>query len=342
MIKGKLIHVVAGFSLHKLDIHLRKLKLATTFLFLISITANAAIYQLPPNGDDIIGNPPHTEMVQPNDNADKIMQRYELSYHELVEANPRLRFSHLRAGATIVIPDQYVLPEFRKGVVINIPELRLYYFMPDGQHVFTAPVGLGRADWRTPTMVAKIIKKEANPTWHVPGSIAEYALESKGKVLPDEIPPGPDNPLGNYAIYLSKNGYLMHGTNDPNSVGKYYSSGCMRFSASSIEFLFNNITVGTPIYIIHDTNKAGWFNNTLFLEAHVPVDYNSWQETDSDKKDVEASIQAATRTKPASIDWNRVRLVTEEHYGMPEPIGSYSATDTNSTDNTKNIHSITF
>jgi L,D-transpeptidase ErfK/SrfK len=325
---------------------LRRLKTCSYACLFISFTANAAIYQLPANGDAVIGNPAETIKILPNDNADKIMQRYEISYHELLEANPRIKLNRLRAGADITIPTQFVLPEYRKGIVVNIPELRLYYFMPDGQHVFTTTVGLGRADWRTPTMITKVAKKEADPTWHVPDSIAEYTLKTKGKVLPEEIPGNdPENPLGKYAIYLTKNGYLMHGTNDPRSVGKYFSSGCMRFSDSAIEFLYNNVTVGTPVYIVHDTYKAGWDNNTLYLEAHVPVDFNEWDENSLDKKELITAIQEATRTKNAIIDWNKVKLAIEEHNGMPEPIGSYSAvTDktTTSTDNTKNIHSIDF
>lgn len=299
--------------------------LSRTLLFLILVnlflTAQAAFYEMPAPGNDVIGEI-RVIHVQKGDSANKLMREYELSYHELLEANPKVRFSNLHEGATIVIPTQFILPKYRKGIVINIPELRLYYFTPDGQYVFTTPVGLGRSGWRTPTMTTYVIKKEEQPVWHVPKEIAEY-VESKGRVLPDEIPPGPDNPLGDYALYLSYWGYLIHGTNDPDSVGKYYSSGCIRLRPDAIATLFSQVDVGTIVHIVHASNKAGWLNSVLYLEEHVPVSYND-QETkaDDNQEGLQQVIDEATKNRPINIDWQRVSELAKEQTGIPEPIST--------------------
>ena len=141
---------------------MRKFLLLVSTFAIYSITAQAAIYEMPAPGNDIIGQT-ITAHVQRGDTMDKLTRRYEVSYHELLEANPKLNPRRLRIGDILIIPSEYILPTYRKGIVINISEPRLYYFYPDGKHVFTTPVGLGRSSWRTPTMKTRVIKKEKNP-----------------------------------------------------------------------------------------------------------------------------------------------------------------------------------
>lgn len=285
----------------------------------ISITARAALYPMPSSGNDIIGEVKVIH-IQRDDNVNALMRKYEVSYHELLEANPKVRFSNLQKGEEIIIPTQFILPKYRKGIVINIPELRLYYFTPDGQSVFTTSVGLGRSGWRTPTMTTYIIKKEKNPVWHVPKDIAEYA-ESMGQDLPDEVPPGANNPLGDYALHLSYSGYLLHGTNDPDSVGRYASSGCIRLSAEAIATLFSEVNVGDIVHIIHVSDKVGWSNNVLYLEKHVPVSYDNQEEQREEKQsELKNVIREATKNRPESIDWQKVDDIANQQTGIPEPI----------------------
>lgn len=301
----------------------RFFSLAPIILCLWSINIFGALYHMPAPGDDIVGNS-YTIKINRGDSVTSVRKRYEVSYHELVEANPRINFNRLRKGQTLVIPVQYILPPYRTGIVINIPELRLYYFTPDGKFVYTYPIGLGRFDWRTPTATAKVVKKEVYPTWHVPDSIRDYALQKYDKLLPENIPPGPDNPLGKYALYLSKTGYMIHGTNDPLAVGTYISSGCMRMDDDPIETLYENVTIGTPVHIIHHPNKAGWLNNTLFLETHLPVSgYDDDEPPLSDRRPEEA-IEYATKYHPANINWNSVTQVTKSHLGIPQAVGQSS------------------
>ncbi|KPJ67931.1 MAG: hypothetical protein AMJ43_02775 [Coxiella sp. DG_40] len=277
--------------------------------------AKGAIYPMPTSGNDIIGHN-ETIYIEANDTLDKLAKEYEVSYHELLEANPEINPKNLIPGTKVLIPTQFILPKYRKGIVINIPELRLYYFMPDREHVFTTPVGLGRDSWRTPTMLTGVIKKEANPTWHVPKTILKHEAKN-GHQIPNEVPPGdPDNPLGNYVLYLGgKGGYLIHGNNEPDTIGKYYSSGCIRLYNSAMETLYSMVAVGTLVRIIHDPDKVGWLNGELYLESHQSVSGN---ESD---RDIQTQIQKLIEQQPINIDWNQVNLVNREKLGIPKLIG---------------------
>lgn len=172
----------------------------------------ASEYTMPPIGDDIIGQN-YTITVQIKDSLTAIREKHDVSYEELIEANPAINFYKLKVGQKVIIPKQFILPKFRRGIVINIPELRLYYFTPDGKNVYTFPIGLGREGWRTPIAAAQVVSKNEDPVWYVPKSIRDYVLNKTGEELPTSVPPGPKNPLGKYALYLSLNGYLIHGTN---------------------------------------------------------------------------------------------------------------------------------
>lgn len=280
-----------------------------------------AVYHMPNPGDDIVGQSFITK-AKPGDTLTKIRQRYSLSLEELVQANPRVNFNHFRVGQKINIPEQLILPKYRHGIVINTAELRLYYFTPDRQYVYTFPVGLGREDWRTPAISAKVIRKEAEPTWNPPESVREYMYFTHDKLFPESVPPGPENPLGHYAIYLSMNGYLIHGTNDPDTVGTFASSGCMRLMAEAIETLYNDVAVGTSVFIIHHPNKAGWMGNKLYLESQKPVSQYD-EPSPLDAMDVDTAIEDALKERGtrAQINWDLVRQLADKQDGIPRQIG---------------------
>lgn len=288
--------------------------------FFCATAANAAVYPMPRDEDDIVGKM-QTVKVESGDNSTTIRQRNEISYHELLEANQNVNFNKLRVGQEITIPSVYVLPPYRSGIVVNTAELRLYYFTPDGRYVFTYPVGLGRQNWRTPTTITKVVNKVADPTWYVPDSIRNYMFKKTGKLLPDFIPPGPDNPLGKYALYLAKRGYLIHGTTQPDSVGTYASSGCMRMSADAIETLYNYVPIGAPVYIIHHTNKAGWQGNTLYLESHTPIGDLREKHSVLNHVPPEDALKNATARYVATVDWDKVKAAVNIEDGIPKPVG---------------------
>ena len=299
---------------------IRFITIVISGLFFTTITL-AGEYDMPPVGDDIVGQN-YSITVQKGDSLTTIRKQNEVSYNELLEANPNINFYKLKVGQKILIPKQFILPKFRKGIVINIPELRLYYFDPDGSHVHTFPVGLGRMNWRTPIAAATVVRKEEDPTWYVPNSIRNYVFNKTGEMLPDAVPPGPKNPLGKYALYLSKNGYLIHGTNAPHSVGTFISSGCMRLLREPIELLYQEAQVGTPVHIINYPNKAGWRGDKLYLESHKPVDgYSHKPSSPLNNPDVQTAIYEAIHLRPAQINWSSVSKNVREHLGIPEPIG---------------------
>lgn len=287
---------------------------------LAPFVAFSAIYPLPAPGNDIIGHV-FTVKAKTGDTMSSLGLRYGMSLHEMTEANPGTDINtKLRAGKKVVIPAQFILPSFRAGIVINMAELRLYYFPPTGKYVLTYPVAMGRDEWRTPTIATKVVSKEKDPVWRVPESIRAYTLETKGEILPEEVPPGPENPLGHYALHLGAPGYLIHGNNAPASIGKFVSSGCIRMKNKDVETLFDIVPIGTPVYIIHYPYKAGWFNGQLFVEAQVPVELQE-NGNDLNQTSIQEVITAVLRITPGNVDWAAVESAAKKHLGVPVAVG---------------------
>ncbi len=287
-----------------------------------------AVYPMPPQGNDIVGD---VLVVRPEhgDTLFTIGNRYGVGMHEMLEANPNLGIDEhsaanpIRGWSKVTVKTQYILPPIRRGIVINMPELRLYYFTPDHQFVYTYPVGLGRDEWRTPLFESKVAAKETDPTWHPPASIRRHVLEETGDSLPDAVPPGPDNPLGPYALRLSAKGYLIHGTNQPFSIGKYISSGCIRLHNEDIEELFHIVPTGTPVTIINYPYKAGWRQGSFYLQAQIPMELGEKWPSQLSPDSVKTVIVQALKSHRAHIDWSKVDEVLEKHTGIPQLIGNY-------------------
>jgi L,D-transpeptidase ErfK/SrfK len=301
-------------------------KLFFLTIFLISVvirSTQASFFDPPASGNDLIGEV-HKVKVNHGDTANDLRLKYELTEEQLLIYNPELGDGVVTTDNDLTLATRYILPEYRSGIVINIPELRLYYFPPNKRGlIFTAPVCLGRDGWRTPTTNTTIYKKAKNPDWYVPPSIkAAYTLKKKGEVLPNKIPGGSSiNPLGNYALYLNNpRGYLIHGTIDPESIGRYLSSGCVRMQNSTIATLYKLAPVGIAVHIIHHHAKAGWEGNTLYLEVHQPIDIYE-DPSVLNYRDAQRAIDAAVANKPATIDWKKVKAAMEAQTGLPTPIG---------------------
>lgn len=302
---------------------LRKLSVIAAIVGTVVLqTAFSAVYEMPAPGNDIIGQVQYTH-AQHGEDLDAVGARYGVGMHEMMEANPNLPSKGtLRSGQKVMVPTQYVLPPYRKGIVVNIPELRLYYFTPDGKYVMTYPVGLGRDQWRTPLASTTVVKKATNPAWHVPKDIKQHVYEVTGRMLPDVFDgDDPENPLGEYAMYLGVNGYIIHGTIQPWSIGKYISSGCIRMNNDDVEELYQVVKVGTPVHIIHYANKAGWENGKLYLESQMPVDLGT-APSNLNQRSLEAVISSAVKSKPAMVNESQAQYVEATHIGVPEPIGN--------------------
>lgn len=277
-------------------------------------------YEMPPPGNDVIGK---TFVIQAEkgDTIDKIAQRYDVGGLELMAANPRIKPYRLYVGEKVVVPREYILPppHYRKGIVINTAELRLYYFTPEGT-VMTFPVALGKEGWRTPLGSTYVYRKEEQPTWYVPKAIRDSYLAKKGEEHPKKILPGPKNPLGDYAIYLHMRGYLIHGTNNPASIGRLVSSGCIRMQNADVAELYQYVKRGTPVNLIYYPDKTGWRDGKLYLESHKKV---KGQEGlyETNYISVDKTMQNAIENRHAQLNQKDFEKVLRAHTGVPTIIG---------------------
>lgn len=204
--------------------------------------------------------------VKDNESLIEIARRFKLGYNEIVDANPELDPFIPKKGSTVIIPTSWVLPDSdHNGIVINISEMRLYYFYKKGGKDFvrTYPIGIGDDGNETPTGRFSIIEKITNPPWHVPESIRKERPE-----LPKVVPPGPDNPLGSHALRLSLGSYLIHGTNRPWAVGRKVTHGCIRLYPEDIPELYSIVPVGTSVTIVRQPVKIGFDNGKIYIEIH--------------------------------------------------------------------------
>lgn len=226
-------------------------------------------------GDSIIGNPPHEAKyvsAKYEDTLIDIAVEHRLGQDQIVLANPKVDRWLPGAGTQVRIPSSYILPNApRQGIVVNLPEMRVYYY-PNASQVVTYAVGIGRENnWKTPLGKTHIAGKMENPSWTPPPSIiAEHLAE--GDVLDPYYPPGPDNPLGLFAFRLGIPGYLMHSTQKTNGIGMRVSHGCMRFYPADIEQFFPTVKVGTTVNIVNQAIKVGWYHDTLYMEVYPEME----------------------------------------------------------------------
>jgi len=239
-------------------------------------SVGAQQYALPPGGGDLIGQEEFLVGTNVETLAD-VARQFSLGHQEIRLANPGVEFWLLPPDARVLLPRRHILPRaVREGIVLNVPEMRLYYFpqaCKDDQpcSVQTFPVSIGQMDWNTPLGTTRVTAKVENPTWTPPESIRREAA-ADGKILPDVVPPGPDNPLGDHALYLDLPGYRIHGTNRPYGVGMRVTHGCVRMYPEDIELLFGEVKVGTRVQIVNQPVKLGWSGSTLYMEVHPPLE----------------------------------------------------------------------
>jgi len=291
------------------------LSFAVLLFSFFSFQTQAAVYSLASNSD-LIGSL-HVITVERGDTLSKIGKRFGITQHEMIAANRHIKNpNRISVGSTAVIPSFYVLPKYRKGIVINLSELRLYYFDDQNHEVYTYPISVGRAGWRTPTTKTYVYRKKVNPVWNVPKSIKKYMAQTKGIHLPDVVPSGPKNPLGYRALYLARHGYLIHGTNTPRYIGRYISSGCIRMYNKDIEKLYDMVPVKTPVYILHHPDKVGLKDGKLFLEVHEAIRLNE-SPSKLNRTVTKDVVREAQKDHIYSIDWDKVHQVEKQKQGIP-------------------------
>jgi len=268
-------------------------------------------------GDDVIGRLAVVRLEE-GDTLPDIARHFSLGINAISAANPGVDVWVPEAGERILLPLSFVLPDApRKGIVINLATMRIFHYKRDGKSlvVSTYPVGVGAEDRPTPTGQTRVARKAARPTWHVPASIAERHRK-KGDILPAQIPPGPDNPLGEYALYLSKTGYLIHGTNKPASIGLQATNGCMRLYPENIEMLYKDTPVNTSVLIVNQPYLIGQRDGVLYMEAHAPVEGTGAGELEK----IQAKLKNIEKKTARTLDWKKVKEVQAEARGIPVPI----------------------
>ncbi len=261
----------------------------------------------------------------------KIAEEFELGYEELVAANPDLDSWLPGEGNRVVLPSRFIVPEdVDEGIYINLAEYRLYYFPEkQGDEVITYPISIGRGDWNTPVGDAWIVNKLVNPAWYPPESIRREHAEA-GDPLPKVVPPGPDNPLGDYALRLNLSGYLIHGTNRPYGIGMRVTHGCIRLRPGNIAALFKRISTETPVRIAWDPFKTGIKDGVIYFEAHPDrseVEAILEEKSMVDKGRRSAALTASIRKvlnlvdqTGAKVNWLQLADIAEKSLGIPLPI----------------------
>jgi len=268
-------------------------------------------------GEDVIGRLAIIRL-ETGDTLPDIARHFSLGVNAISAANPGVDVWVPGAGERILLPLSFILPDTpRKGIVVNLATMRLFQYKEDGTSllVTTYPIGIGTDERPTPTGRMRVARKAARPTWHVPASIAADHRK-KGDILPKAVPPGPDNPLGEYALYLSKSGYLIHGTNKPASIGLTATNGCLRLYPENVKLLFDDTPVKTPVLIVSQPYLMGQRNGVLYLEAHAPPEASGALESEKLHKKLRTIEKKARRT----LDWKKVKEVQAEARGIPVPI----------------------
>ncbi|NYS62167.1 L,D-transpeptidase family protein [Vreelandella salicampi] len=271
-------------------------------------------FHLPETGD-VIGERYTITVENYEETLIDIARRHNIGFEEIRMANPEVSLWVPGKGTEVVIPSRYILPSVpREGVVINLSELRLYYYPADNPGIVeTYPVSVGREEFATPVGVTRTTIKVKDPAWAPPASMRREAAE-RGDPAPEIVPPGPDNPLGEHAILLDMPSYLIHGTNRPDGVGMRVSRGCIRMYPEDIESLYERLPSGTKVNLIDAPFKAGWAEDgTLFVQSFPQLEENM----DSFEPLLNALNQVSEKTEGDNItvDYAQIKHAIEQPDG---------------------------
>jgi len=297
---------------------------ATQLLF--CLVARAAATEFPLTAQDKAIGTVSSYEVRPSDTLMDVARSLDLGFTQLMVVNMGINPWLPPPGTRITAPDFYLLPNVpHQGIVIDLAAQRLYYFPPGKSAVETYPIGIGVQGAVTPVGPTQVTRKEPNPTWIPPPSIRAEMPE-----LPAAIPPGPENPLGDYALHLGWPNYLIHGTNKSDGVGRNVSHGCIRLYPEDIERLFGEVKAGTPVRVVDDEVKLAWIGNELFMEMYPTKEQSDEIDVDGRLTPVSAPADLATRVAAAAggqmerIDWSIVHRVADERTGVPTRITAFA------------------
>ncbi len=246
-------------------------------------------------------------LVKTDESLPEIARQYDLGFGAITAANPGVDPFIPDPGHRIVLPTEWILPNapIRKGIVINIAEMRLFFYYRDRSPiVMTFPIGIGDEGKETPVGTFTVIEKISNPAWHVPESIRKERPD-----LPAVVPPGPENPLGSHALRLSNPTVLIHGTNRPWGIGARVSHGCIRLYQEDIARLFEMIQRGTPVTIVNQPVKAAAIGDRVYLQVQ------DYEEGGRDLYDEALKVLEA-KNLTNQVDLMKIRKASQERTGL--------------------------
>lgn len=262
------------------------------------------------------------------DSLPDVARRFSVGYNEIERANPGVDMWVPGAGRRVVVPTQFVLPDApHVGIVVNIAQMRLYYFPPRGRDgkeiVYTYPIGIGRVNWKTPSGVTTVVRKMVNPVWRPPADIREEHAKD-GDPLPAEIRPGPNDPMGSRALYLGWPMYAIHGTNKPVGVGMRVSHGCMHLYPEDILQLYDMVPIGTEVRVVNQPFVFGWHRGDLYLQAFGPLagDQRNWKTGAREllEQAMGPQMQKELQARNEQVRWDLVMQLVRDPRGIPVAI----------------------
>ncbi len=284
-------------------------------------------FQIEPANTEVVGYVQRT-IVGADDTLPDIARRFDIGYEEILLANPGVDPWLPGVGREVLVPTQFVLPAaVHEGVVINVAAMRIFYYPPhkkgEPQTVYTHPIGIGKVGWKTPEGATTIVSRQKDPVWVPPKSVRDEHAQD-GDILPDKVPAGPDNPLGQYMFRLGWPSYLIHGTNKPYGVGMRSSHGCIRLYPEDIAVFFDLIPIGTKVTVVNQPYLFGWRDGTLYLQAYAALEDDSRDLLKNRKRLLEQLLNPKLRPKIAAldkdIDWTRVQDLAHKPRGVPVPV----------------------
>lgn len=286
-----------------------------TALFLAVVTLPGTA-----RSDDLIGEI-GAHRVSEDETLLDIARAHGLGFVEMRAANPGIDPWLPGEGREILLAGRHVLPSGqRRGIVVNLGDMRLYYFPDDGRPPRTFAIGIGRLANAIPLGNTKVEKKRRNPRW-----LPTAETRARNPALPIFVPPGPWNPLGRYTLDLGWDDYSIHGTNRPWGIGRRVSRGCVRLYPEGIELLYNLAAIGMPVTIVDQPVKTGWADGVLYLEVHpAGAAADTIEATgligNEPPADVTSAVIAAAGDHAAVLDWHVIRRAAAEQRGVPVPI----------------------
>jgi L,D-transpeptidase ErfK/SrfK len=271
----------------------------------------ATMYELPADGSDVIGTDERTRSTYQDTLLD-IARRYSVGFEEIIRANPGVDIWMPGAGTNIVLPGRHILPPGPlEGIVVNLPEHRLYYYPKPKKGakpvVLTYPVSVGSLSWRSPLGETRIVAKEKHPNWYPTEAVRKEHMAA-GDPLPKVVPPGPNNPLGEFKMRLAAGGgtYEIHGTNNPIAVGMAITHGCITMYPEDVAALFQWVPVGTKVSVINDPIKVTYVGGDVLLEAHPTVD-SEGSSVEPDLELLSEQLERALGSNSVAIHWDFAR-----------------------------------